>query len=418
METSNSICKHAVIDVGSNTIRAVIYATDAAAGTARPLISEREFAGIISYVKHGILSEAGCARLVEVLKKMKEFCDIASCPNISCFSTASLRGAQNLEEAIARVKAETGITIRPLSAREETFYDLEGLRSSNVSESGWGLDLGGGSCQVFRYDAEGMIAAISRDIGCLALSNACVSGVFPTKKEARRIRALVKHALEDAYEELTVPKGTFIYAIGGSLRNAARVYAEITGTEVRSPSGNALLSRDALAEIAEFSHKDPKACIRVLARLAPARMHTLITAVITVRAICKRLGAAGVEVITTGIREGYLRSEVFGKSTYVPIIRVPADSIPECCYPCDDSETAEPAPEDIPAPAEASVDAPAGDDRAVAVSEAEQAAVAAEASATEVPAAEVPAAETTASAASAASENDGEAAASAPEKTE
>lgn len=342
MENASEILsKHAVIDVGSNTIRAVIYATDKAAGTARELISEREFAGIISYVKHGVLSEAGQARLVEILKKMKEFCDIAGCTEISCFSTASLRGAENLEEAIERVKSETGIEIRPLSAREETFYDLEGLRSSNVTESGWGLDLGGGSCQVFRYDSEGMLAAISRDIGCLALSNSCVAGIFPTKREAHKIRAKVRRALEGAPEELTVPKGTFIYAIGGSMRNAARVYAELAGAPVLSENGNALLSRAALAEIADFSQKDPKACIRILARIAPARMHTLITSVITARAICKRFGAAGIEVITTGIREGYLRSEVFGKSTYVPSIRVPAESIPECCFPSDEEDEAE-----------------------------------------------------------------------------
>lgn len=338
MENASELTKHAVIDVGSNTIRAVIYATDKAAGTARELISEREFAGIISYVKRGILSEAGQARLVEILKKMKEFCDIAGCTEISCFSTASLRGAENLEEAIERVKTETGIAIRPLSAREETFYDLEGLRSSNVTESGWGVDLGGGSCQVFRYDSEGMLAAISRDIGCLALSNSCVAGIFPTKKEAHKIRAKVRRALEGAPEELRVPKGTYIYAIGGSMRNAARVYAELAGAPVLSENGNALLSRAALAEIADFAAKDPKACIRILARIAPARMHTLITSVITARAICRRFGAAGIEVITTGIREGYLRSEVFGKSTYVPSIRVPAESIPECCFPSDDEE--------------------------------------------------------------------------------
>ena len=41
-------------------------------------------------------------------------------------------------------------------------------------------------------------------------------------------------------------------------------------------------------------------------------MHTLITGVIVLRTLCKALGADGVEVVRTGIREGYLRKEILG----------------------------------------------------------------------------------------------------------
>ena len=79
--------RHAVIDVGSNTIRTVIYALDRERRTAEELISERDFTGIIAYVKYGRLCEAGEGQLIEELRKMKEFGENARCREDSCFST-------------------------------------------------------------------------------------------------------------------------------------------------------------------------------------------------------------------------------------------------------------------------------------------------------------------------------------------
>lgn len=225
MEDKNQT-KHAVIDIGSNTIRTVIYALDREHNTARELISERDFTGIIAYVKYGQLCEAGRLRLVEVLRRMKEFCDIANCKNISCFSTASLRDADDIEEIRERVKNETGIDIRPLSAEEEALYDLEGLRYANVSPTGTGLDLGGGSCQIFRYNENGFAASKSMKIGCLTMSDAFVHGIFPTKHEAKKIRDKVRRALGISKKECVVENLPLDFSFGFSLPSKLGTFAQ------------------------------------------------------------------------------------------------------------------------------------------------------------------------------------------------
>lgn len=318
MENKTTNRKYAVIDVGSNTIRTVIYAVDKEKNSVRELISEREFTGIIAYVKYGILCEAGQLQLIEVLKKMKEFCELADCRNIACFSTASLRYAENLSEVVERVRVETGIEIRPLLEEEELFYDLEGLRSADVEKEGTGLDLGGGSCQIFRYDESGFRASISLKIGCLTLSNACVGGIFPTKAETKKNREKVKRAIKDLREEMRVPEGGYIYAMGGTARAAARVHCVLSAAGTVLPSGNIRISRDALEDIVDLARCDVKGCIRLLSRVAPARMHTLIAGVIVLRTICKALGAEGIEVVRTGIREGYLHKAILEKEKDVP----------------------------------------------------------------------------------------------------
>ena len=328
MEDKNQT-KHAVIDIGSNTIRTVIYALDREHNTARELISERDFTGIIAYVKYGQLCEAGRLRLVEVLRRMKEFCDIANCKNISCFSTASLRDADDIEEIRERVKNETGIDIRPLSAEEEALYDLEGLRYANVSPTGTGLDLGGGSCQIFRYNENGFAASKSMKIGCLTMSDAFVHGIFPTKHEAKKIRDKVRRALGDIAGEMCVPEGTFIYATGGTARAAARLHAALEGETSLAKETHAKLSRAALADIVALSQDDPRECLRTLARIAPARIHTLITGIIVLRTLCKTLGADGIKVVNAGIREGFLRKEILGAGVSDAAENFAQASVPE-----------------------------------------------------------------------------------------
>lgn len=344
--------RHAVIDVGSNTIRTVIYAVDKAAGIAKPLISEREFASIITYVKHRQLNEAGQLQLIKVLKKMSDFCAIANSEAISCFSTASLRDAENLDAVIARVKEETSIEIRPISTAEETFYDYEGLRSLSVAGTGVGLDLGGGSCQLFHYDEAGCHCAGSMKIGCVTLTDEYVDGIFPTKSEAKKIRAKVKRAVRDLSQGVMVPKGTFLYAMGGTARAAARVYAAMQETgAVEKSSVGVQITKDALAEIIDFARHEEKQCIRLLSRVAPARLHTLIPGIIVLRTICKELGAAGLEVVRTGVREGFLWHEILKRDDVMEIPEVffqradvPANNVPAN----DDADESVPA-ESVPA---------------------------------------------------------------------
>ncbi len=68
--------RSAIIDVGSNTIRTVIYDIN---GSFRQLHNEKDFTGIISYVVNGYLTADGCEKLRSVLYDMSSMCRLMNC---------------------------------------------------------------------------------------------------------------------------------------------------------------------------------------------------------------------------------------------------------------------------------------------------------------------------------------------------
>ena len=76
-----------IIDVGSNTIRAAVYAVQS--GSYELLADHRDFSNLLTFVEDGQLSDEGAERLCRVLREMKSFCGEWSCTRIDCFATAA-----------------------------------------------------------------------------------------------------------------------------------------------------------------------------------------------------------------------------------------------------------------------------------------------------------------------------------------
>ena len=61
--------KYGVIDIGSNTMRCVVYQIEPD-NSFHALVNEKEFAEILSYVEDGVLTAEGINRLCSVLSRM------------------------------------------------------------------------------------------------------------------------------------------------------------------------------------------------------------------------------------------------------------------------------------------------------------------------------------------------------------
>ena len=97
---------YGIVDVGSNTIRLSIYKYED--NKVILLLNKKTMAGLASYVKNGELSKAGIKKACEVLKSYREIVDNFQIENVFVFATASLRNVSNTDEAILRIKEETG----------------------------------------------------------------------------------------------------------------------------------------------------------------------------------------------------------------------------------------------------------------------------------------------------------------------
>ena len=105
---------YSVIDIGSNTIRLVVYRVDSEGITA--ILNNKYTAGLAAYIgKDGALSDEGIERLVDVMGKFRDAVELLPGCEVFPFATASLRNVTNREEILRRVKEATGFDIRVLS---------------------------------------------------------------------------------------------------------------------------------------------------------------------------------------------------------------------------------------------------------------------------------------------------------------
>ncbi len=291
---------YAIIDLGSNSIRLVIYQVDENKNF-KAIASSRDFVGIINNIEKGSLTMTGINRLVKTLNEFITIADLRNkCDKIMVFATASLRNLVNSTEVINKVNQETGLTIEIISDAQEAYYDYLGLKQSVDIKTGTLLDLGGGSGQIVRFKNDQIELAISLPIGCLYTFNNFVKNVFPTKKEIKNIEKYVKKQL-DQYPLLKDDSNSTLLGIGGTIRNGLKFSNSLFNLNTKE------ISDKNIENIIKTLESDGAlAAVNLINKIAPERLTTIIPGLVVVKAVMDYLNKDKVQIVSSGVREGYL----------------------------------------------------------------------------------------------------------------
>lgn len=302
--------KVSLVDIGSNTIRLVTY--NIQGDIIEEVLNERVFAGIIEHIDNKVLTYDGFEILISSLNKLKHLNNLVEAEEINCFATASLRNVENVEGLKSRIKDETGLDIRILTGEDEIYYDYVALKKSIASDEGIGLDLGGGSCQVFKFDKEGIKESASMPIGCLLMYKKCVSGVVPRKKELKLIKNTVKTELKKFTKIKNMNYNT-IYCMGGSARAAAKLHRAIVGGSRQIADYE--LTIEQIDDVIQAVYDMDIRGVRLLCHVIPERVYTILPGLVTLRTICKFTGAKKIRIVKNSVREGYLWENILKKDS-------------------------------------------------------------------------------------------------------
>ena len=101
---------YAVIDIGSNTIRMVLYKV--VNGELRQMLNSKEPAGLVGYVENGRLTGEGIDKLTDTLSHFKLILESVRVKKVLPFATASLRNIENRDEALSAVQKTCGWRVR------------------------------------------------------------------------------------------------------------------------------------------------------------------------------------------------------------------------------------------------------------------------------------------------------------------
>lgn len=300
------MANYGVIDLGSNSIRMLIYSVKDSkkAETTiefKSLLNDKVMAGLCAYVQDGTFSQAGIEKAASVLKCHAKRARYFECERIEVFATAVLRNCKNSTEALLAIEKECGMPINLLSARDEAHLGFVGASTNKLIERGTLIDIGGGSTELTRIEHGADVCGVSLAQGSLSSYANNVCNIFPTMREMQDI----SRAIQAKFESLPCAQDFYsahFYGIGGSVRAAAKMLMQLKGECVRpkkiSMADLEFLTSTLYGEPSRFAHAATKA--------APERIHTLVPGFIILKTIMQACGAQNLEICKYGVREGYL----------------------------------------------------------------------------------------------------------------
>ncbi len=286
---------YGIIDIGSNTIRLALYeVTD---GKIRLMINKKYTAGLANYIKKGRLSPKGIKKAIDILTEFQHILEYIHVRELHCLATASFRNIENTDEVISAIKTSCGLDITVLTGTEEALYDYHGAMQSINEPKGIVVDIGGGSTELVIYENGEIKFTDSLPLGSLTAYTACVKQILPTIAERKKITDAVQKELTAHAVPAAIGTDT-ICGIGGTIRAASKLYAELSDT--------APAARLDISAIQTILNTPLTTLTPAILKTAPERIHTLIPGLIILITIARHWNCTTLLISKSGVKEGYL----------------------------------------------------------------------------------------------------------------
>lgn len=299
--------ERAVIDVGSNSVRMVIYEVDAERRSVEEIYDNKETAGLAGFVNaDGALSEQGIRRAVDAIGGQLQRLSHFACTDVSVFATAAVRNAANCAQVCARIERECGVPVDVLSGAEEAELSFRGASHGVPVQDGVLFDLGGGSTEIVRFEQRHPVHTVSLPVGSLNLYLAHVGAILPTPDEVAAIREDVRGRIA-CVDWLAGVEAPLLVGVGGAVRAAAK----LARRHFRKPSGGMLEVAD-LRGLLQATAQPGNALAHEVLAVEPSRVHTVFPGMAAADALAQAVGAERIAVARHGVREGYLFQRVLG----------------------------------------------------------------------------------------------------------
>ncbi|MEO5706920.1 MAG: Ppx/GppA family phosphatase [Alteraurantiacibacter sp.] len=284
----------AVIDIGSNTVRLVVYTGSRRAPSV--FLNEKVTARLgRDLMASGRLPDkamdlalTGLARFALILKDLEV-------PDVQCVATAAVRDAANGPEFLARVAA-LGLDPRLLTGEEEANYAAMGVIGAFPGARGVVADMGGGSLELVAVADGQCHKGVSLPLGTLRL------GPLRARGEPA-FRAAVAAELVAAHWAKGLPGP--LYLVGGTWRALASMAMHGKKYPLSDPHAFTLTADDALQLAKQLARMKPEDLVAVNG-VPASRAYGLPDAAAMLRVVIQKLHPTALVISSWGLREGLL----------------------------------------------------------------------------------------------------------------
>lgn len=287
-----------VIDIGSNSVRLVVYEGLTRAPT--PIFNEKVLAGLGREVQStGLLAPEAVTQALLALKRFRALCDTLKVRRVLGIATAACRDARNGAPFIAEAERLCRIRIDVLSGRREAELSALGVMSGVFAPNGIVGDLGGGSLELVDIHGARLRRGITLPLGGLALQDA-------SKKSIKKAEKIVTRALSEVKPGAAGP-GRSLYAVGGAWRALARLHMAQTGYPLHVMHGYRIRAKEAIEFCELVKRVDPETLSQIEV-VSSARRPLLSYAALVLEHLVRRTRPDDVVISALGVREGLLHS--------------------------------------------------------------------------------------------------------------
>jgi exopolyphosphatase / guanosine-5'-triphosphate,3'-diphosphate pyrophosphatase len=288
----------AVIDIGSNSVRLVVY--EGLTRSPTPLFNEKVLCGLGREVQStGLLAVDAVDQAIASLKRYRALCDTMGVEKVFAIATAACRDAKNGPDFIALAERIMRMKISVLSGGREAELTALGVVSGVHHADGVVGDLGGGSLELVDVHGRRIRRGLTRPLGGLALADI-------SAKSLKKAEKFVKKTLA-ALPMLRGCEDRNFYAVGGTWRALARLHMWQTGYPLHVMHGYAIRADEAL-EFARLVHRVDVETLANIEVVNNARRPLLAYAALVLEYVLRIGRPRQVVFSALGVREGLLYS--------------------------------------------------------------------------------------------------------------
>ncbi len=285
-----------IIDIGSNSIRLVIY--DQQKRSPVPIYNEKVMCALGKGLStSGVLNPEGVELARSALRRFLAMGRNMEITSLYVMATAAMRDARDGEGFARYLEHTYDIDVDIISGKKEARLGAYGVCSSMYKPRGITGDLGGGSMELVRVEDGHIEDHTSVALGSLRMVD-----------ESKGDRDKLKKLIDKRFRELTWlddNKAENFYAIGGSFRALARMHMAATNYPLRILHEYTVDAKDFYKFVSEIG-------VMSLEKLekfpggAKARAGALPGAAMIIERIIEAADPKNIVFSASGIREGYL----------------------------------------------------------------------------------------------------------------
>jgi exopolyphosphatase/guanosine-5'-triphosphate,3'-diphosphate pyrophosphatase len=292
--------RSAVVDLGSNSVRLVVYESEGRNAVA--IFNEKATLRLGRGLQStGRLNPEGVSLALDVMARYHAIARAMRADPFEVLATAAVRDASNGPEFTARLeRLMPGVPIRILTGDEEAAYSTAGLLAGLPDADGTLADIGGGSLELVRLEQGRHSHAVSLSLGALRLADRAGNDVLAARTIVEADLATIPWLASGA--------GRDLFLVGGAFRGLARLHMAQTAYPLHIVHHYTL----AREEARNFAGSVPSLPKRSIERVPGLRRRAddLPYAAIVLRRLLRATAPRRVVFSAHGLREGWFLHRV------------------------------------------------------------------------------------------------------------